>query len=105
MPRRTPRDERRRALGQNFLHDQNVVTDVIGTLHPPPGSLVVDLGAGSGALTSQLAKRKARVIAVELDPAWARVLCSRAPSWGDVTVVRGDVLRVPFPAERFYVVS
>ena len=105
MPRRTPRDARRRALGQNFLHDQSVVADVIGTLHPPPGALVVDLGAGAGALTSAAAARGARVIAVELDPNWTQVLRTRAPSWGDVTVVAADALRVPFPAERFYVVS
>jgi 23S rRNA (adenine-N6)-dimethyltransferase len=105
MPRRTPRDARRRALGQNFLHDQSVVAEVIGTLHPPPGALVVDLGAGAGALTSAAAARGARVIAVELDPNWTQVLRSRAPSWGDVTVVAGDALRVPFPAERFSVVS
>jgi 23S rRNA (adenine-N6)-dimethyltransferase len=105
MPRRTPRDARRRALGQNFLHDQSVVADVIGTLHPPPGALVVDLGAGAGALTSAAAARRARVVAVELDPDWTRVLRSRAPSWGDVTVVAADALRVAFPAECFYVVS
>jgi 23S rRNA (adenine-N6)-dimethyltransferase len=105
MPRRTRRDERRRSLGQNFLHDRSVVADVIGTLHPPPGALVVDLGAGAGALTSAVAARDARVVAVELDPAWTQVLRSRAPSWGDVTVVAGDALRVPFPDERFYVVS
>jgi 23S rRNA (adenine-N6)-dimethyltransferase len=105
MPRRTPRDARRRALGQNFLHDQSVVADVLGTLHPPPGALVVDLGAGAGALTCAAAAREARVIAVELDPAWTRVLRTRAPAWGDVEVIAGDALRVPFPPARFYVVS
>ena len=45
------------------------------------------------------------MIAVELDPNWTQVLRTRAPSWGDVTVVAADALRVPFPAERFYVVS
>jgi 23S rRNA (adenine-N6)-dimethyltransferase len=105
MPRRTPRDACRRAFGQNFLHDQSVVADVIGTLHPPPGALVVDLGAGAGALTSAAAARAARVIAVELDPAWTRLLRSRAGAWGDVEVIAGDALRVPFPSERFYVVS
>jgi len=105
MPRRTPRDARRRALGQNFLHDQSVVAGIIGTLHPPPGTLVVDLGAGAGALTSAVAARGARVLAVELDPAWVRELRSHAPGWGNVTVLAGDALRVPFPAERFSVVS
>ena len=105
MPRRTPRDARRRALGQNFLHDQSVVADIVGTLHPPPGALVVDLGAGAGALTRAVAAGGHRVLAVELDPHWARHLRTHAPTWGAVSVSRGDALRVPFPAERFLVVS
>src|SRR4051794_30379863 len=100
MPHRTRRDARRRALAQNFLHDQNVIADVIGTLHPPPGALVVDLGAGAGALTGPMANRPARVIAVELDPHWANTLRMHANRWGDVTVVHGDALKVPFPQER-----
>jgi 23S rRNA (adenine-N6)-dimethyltransferase len=105
MPRRTPRDERRRALSQNFLHDQQVVADVVATLHPPPGALVVDLGAGAGALTRAVAQRGHRVHAIELDPHWARHLRTHAQAWGDVTVVHGDALQVPFPAERFVVVA
>ncbi|HEY6887217.1 MAG TPA: rRNA adenine dimethyltransferase family protein [Solirubrobacter sp.] len=105
MPRRsTPRDARRRALGQNFLHDQAVVADVIGTLHPPPGALVVDLGAGSGALTKAVA-RDARVLAVELDPRWAVHLRTHAAAWGDVTVHQADALKVQFPRERFHLVA
>ncbi len=105
MPRRTPRDARRRALGQNFLHDQSVVADIIGTLHPPPGALVVDLGAGAGALTKAAAERRTRVLAVELDPHYVRVLRSHAPGWGSVDVRAGDALRVPFPDERFHLVA
>ena len=84
MPRRTPS---RRALGQNFFHDQSVVAEVIGTLHPPPGALVLDLGAGAGALTAAAAARGSRVLAVELDPRYARVLRMRAPELGRC---RGD---------------
>jgi 23S rRNA (adenine-N6)-dimethyltransferase len=105
MPRKTPRDVRRRTLSQNFLHDQQVVADVVATLHPPPGALVVDLGAGAGALTEAVARRGHRVHAVELDPHWARHLRTHAPAWGDVSVQHGDALRVAFPAERFLVVS
>jgi 23S rRNA (adenine-N6)-dimethyltransferase len=105
MPRRTPRDARRRALSQNFLHDDSVVAEVVGTLHPPPGALVVDLGAGAGALTRAVAARGVRVHAVELDPRWVQHLRTHAPGWGDVTVVHGDALRVSFPAERFCVIS
>ena len=62
-----------------------MIADVIGTLHPPPGALVVELGAGAGALTQRLARTN-RVLAVELDPRWAAHLRAHARAWGDVTV-------------------
>ena len=105
MPSRSTRDERRRALGQNFLVDERAIAAVLGTLHPPPGATVLDLGAGAGALTAPAAARGARVIAVERDPAWLRLLRERAAGWGDVEVVAADVLTVPLPAEPHYVVS
>jgi len=105
VPRRTPRDERRRALGQNFLRDPRVVADVLGTLHPPPGALVVDLGAGDGALTLAAARAGHRVLAVELDPAWARLLRRRTHDIHGVEVLRGDALAVRLPPEPFWAVS
>jgi 23S rRNA (adenine-N6)-dimethyltransferase len=105
MPRRTPRDARRRALGQNFLHDQSVVAEIVGTLHPPPGALVVDLGAGAGALTRVAAQEGRRVLAVELDPHYVQLLRSRAGSWGAVEVRAANALDVPFPNERFHLVA
>jgi 23S rRNA (adenine-N6)-dimethyltransferase len=105
MPPRTARDARRRALGQNFLVDERAIAAVVGTLDPPPGALVLDLGAGAGALTAAVAARGARVLAVERDPGWARALRERAAGWGDVAVVHGDALAVPFPRVPFLVVS
>jgi 23S rRNA (adenine-N6)-dimethyltransferase len=105
MPRRTPRDARRRALGQNFLRDPAVIAEVLGTLHPPPRSLVVDLGAGSGALTAAAARAGHRVRAVELDAAWSDALRTQASAWGEVDVVRADMLTVELPSTPFFVVS
>ncbi len=99
------RDARRRALGQNFLVDERAIAAVAGTLHPPPGGLVVDIGAGKGALTRAVAARGARVIALERDPDWVRVLRREAPRWGEVEVVRGDALTFALPHEPHRVVS
>ncbi len=43
-----------------------------------PGELIVDVGAGSGALSRELLRRGAQVIAVEADPAWAARLADLA---------------------------
>ena len=68
------------------------------------GDLVVDLGAGTGALTAALVEAGARVIAIELHPARAAELRERFR--GDpVTVVRADVHRAQFPRRPFRVVA
>ena len=67
-----------------------------------PGELVLDLGAGHGALTAHLVRAGARVIAVELHPGRARVLAERFPR---VTVVEADVASFRLPRRPFRVVA
>lgn len=102
---RTPRDARRRELGQNFLVDDRAVARVLDLAGVAAGDLVVDLGAGRGAMTRPLAERGARVIAVELDPTWADRLRRDLRRHDRVEVVHGDALRVPLPTEPFRVVA
>ncbi len=61
MPRPRP------PLGQHFLHDQGVLARIASCLPIEPGSLVIEIGPGRGALTGHLLERGARVVAVELD--------------------------------------
>ena len=70
----TERDERRRSYGQNFLVDRPLIDRFVAGLDLGPDDLVVDLGAGTGALTRPLAATGAAVWAVESDPVWARRL-------------------------------
>ena len=68
------------------------------------GDLVVDLGAGTGALTAAALDAGARVIAVELHP--DRVAALRARFAGDpVVVVRADITAVRWPRRPFCVVA
>lgn len=65
--RRTPRDLRRLTLGQNFLR-LRAAERFVAEAGVNPGELVVDVGAESGAISRDLLRRGARVIAVEADP-------------------------------------
>ncbi|UYM07336.1 rRNA adenine N-6-methyltransferase family protein [Solicola gregarius] len=68
------------------------------------GRLVVDVGAGNGALTEPLVRRGARVIAVELNRDRAAALRDRFA--GDaVTVVRADIAELRWPRKPFQVVA
>jgi 23S rRNA (adenine-N6)-dimethyltransferase len=69
------------------------------------GDLVLDIGAGLGALTRPLAGTGARVIAVERDERLARRLATRTAALPNVTVVTGDALSVPLPRRPYLVVA
>jgi 23S rRNA (adenine-N6)-dimethyltransferase len=56
------------------------------------GELVLDIGAGEGALTAHLVRAGARVVAVELNPRRAGILRERFPG---VTVVEADATSIP----------
>jgi 23S rRNA (adenine-N6)-dimethyltransferase len=63
---------------------------------------VLDLGAGGGRLTGELASRARHVVAVELDPLWVKHLRGR---WANVDVVQADAASVALPRESFRVVA
>ena len=104
--RRTARDERRRRLGQNFLRPE-LADRFVDSAGVSAGDLVVEIGAGSGVITSALARRGAEVFAVELDPAWAdRLRRSISRAHGNrVRIVAADFLAVPLPRRPFRVVA
>lgn len=69
-----------------------------------PGDLVLDVGAGTGALTCQLVDVGARVIAVELNPRRAQHLRERFAD-AAVTVVQVDAADLRLPRRPFKVVA
>lgn len=106
--RRSERDQRRRSLGQNFLADQSVIASIIADLGLVEGELVLDLGAGRGALTVPLAAAGVRVWAVERDPVWAARLEASLRSRhldGQVRIIGTDLRRLRLPKEPFRVVA
>jgi 16S rRNA (adenine1518-N6/adenine1519-N6)-dimethyltransferase len=58
----------KRKLGQNFLQDNNVLEKLVRFIHPAAEDWIVEIGAGTGALTARLAPLVSRMIAVEVDP-------------------------------------
>ena len=67
-----------------------------------PGELVLDIGAGEGALTAHLVRAGARVVAVELHPRRAGALRERFPG---ITVVQADAASIRLPGRPFRVVA
>lgn len=87
----------KKSLGQNFLIDRNIRDKIIDAAAITQNDVVLEIGPGVGTLTEELARRAARVIAVELDGGLVQVLRDRLPS-ERVRVVEGDVLALEPPA-------
>jgi 23S rRNA (adenine-N6)-dimethyltransferase len=77
---------------------------IVAEARVSPGDLVVDIGAGTGALTASLVAAGARVIAVELHPQRIDALRTRFAG-GPVTVVRADAAHLRLPRRPFRVVA
>lgn len=91
----------RRDWGWHRLDDEWAAR-IVGAAGIRPGELVLDLGAGEGALTAYLVRAGARVVAVELNPRRAAILRERFPG---ITVVQADATAIPFPGRPFRVVA
>jgi 23S rRNA (adenine-N6)-dimethyltransferase len=70
-----------------------------------PGDLVLDLGAGTGAITHHLLQAGARVVAFELHPRRVVLLRSRFAGASGLKVVCADVSDLWLPGQPFRVVS
>ncbi|GAA1795907.1 hypothetical protein GCM10009748_34360 [Agromyces lapidis] len=92
----------RQELGQNFLVDRVAIDRLVGLAASTSGP-IIELGAGSGALTEPLARLGRPLTALELDPGRASSLQRRfGPR---VTVEQADVLRWRYPAAPHVVVG
>lgn len=71
---------------------------LVSALALEPEDQVVEVGAGIGSLTVELAKRTRQIVAIEIDPACVRALQLTLRDCGNVRVVAGDILRTPVSA-------
>src|SRR5215472_13113327 len=78
----------RRQLGQNFLIDLNIHDLIVKAADVGPGDMVLEVGSGTGALTSLMAARGATVVAVEVDPAMAKLTAEAVAGLPGVRVLQ-----------------
>jgi 16S rRNA (adenine1518-N6/adenine1519-N6)-dimethyltransferase len=84
----------KRTLGQNFLTDTGLCQKIARAVCPDGGGSVLEIGAGTGALTTPLLAAGSRVIAVETDPELSRVLretFARPIQAGQLQLLEADV--------------
>jgi 16S rRNA (adenine1518-N6/adenine1519-N6)-dimethyltransferase len=81
--------------GQHFLCDPAVAHRIVELAGVGPGSAVLEVGPGLGALTDELAARAGSLTLVEIDTGLVERLVARHAENPRVRVVAGDVLELP----------
>jgi 16S rRNA (adenine1518-N6/adenine1519-N6)-dimethyltransferase len=88
----------RKRFGQNFLHDHNVINNIISTIQAKPGEHWVEIGPGKGALTEPLLKKGLRLEVVELDRDLVVLLTNMFRQYSQLQIHSTDALKFDFSA-------
>ncbi len=89
-----------KSFGQNFLIDRSVLRRIIEAAEINAGEQVLELGAGTGVLTRELARHARRVVAVELERDMLSLLAETTRNVANVELIERNLLYVD-PAEIF----
>jgi len=90
------RHRSRKRFGQNFLHDQAVLAQMIQEINPRPGNRIVEIGPGEGALTCPLLEVHGELTAIELDRNLVPVLEDKCQNIGALILLQGDASKFDF---------
>jgi len=90
------RPQHKPKLGQHFLASDGFASQIVDALSDVSQNTVLEIGPGRGVLTSLLAKRVRRLIAVELDRVLAAQLRLRFGMFSNVEVIEADILSIDF---------
>src|SRR5580658_2120871 len=90
------RPQHKPKLGQHFLASDSLALQIVDALGDISQRTVLEIGPGRGVLTSLLAKRVRRLIAVELDRVLAAQLRLRFGMFPNVEVIEADILSIDF---------
>lgn len=81
------------SLGQNFILDDALVARIVDAAGIEEDQCVLEIGAGAGVMTAELASRGAQVLALEIDHALEPVLNEVLAAYSRASVVFEDVLK------------
>ncbi|WP_212949472.1 23S ribosomal RNA methyltransferase Erm [Siminovitchia terrae] len=89
--------------GQHLMHNKALVNAIVNLAHISETDLVLDLGAGKGAITNVLSNRARKVLAVEYDQKFIKKL--KQLEMKNTVIIEQDILKISLPREHFIVVS
>ncbi|MFX1259887.1 MAG: 16S rRNA (adenine(1518)-N(6)/adenine(1519)-N(6))-dimethyltransferase RsmA [Promethearchaeota archaeon] len=87
----------KKKFGQNFLIDSKVLDKIISEAKLNANDIVVEIGAGLGALTSELIKNTKKVYSYEIDSTLFRYVKEKFSHLNNIELFNQDILQVNVP--------
>ncbi len=88
----------KKRYGQHFLRDTGIIRRIVDLIKPGPGDLMVEVGAGDGAISMRLAPKVLRLFAIEIDRDVLPSLSLALKPCSNTEIVGQDVLSLDLPA-------
>jgi len=88
----------RKRWGQHFLVSRRALNAILAAADVQPHETVLEIGAGLGTLTVELARRAAAVTAVEIDAGLLPALRAALAEYGHVAIIHGDIMQLDLDA-------
>lgn len=86
----------KKRFGQNFLCDENIISQIIHFIAPKKGDHLVEIGPGLGAITIPLLSLVEHMDAIELDTTIIPLLQKKSSGIGSLTIYQQDALSFDF---------
>ncbi len=86
----------KKRFGQNFLHNEAVISSIVDAINPEPGENLVEIGPGLGALTEPVIERAGKLSVIELDRDLAHRLRHHPFLAPHLTIHETDALKFDF---------
>jgi 16S rRNA (adenine1518-N6/adenine1519-N6)-dimethyltransferase len=84
-----------KAYGQHFLISQKYIEAIVTAISPKPDDCILEIGPGPGILTAPLSRLARKLVCVEIDAGFVRLLQEQFAEKAQVTIVHDDFLKMP----------
>jgi len=84
----------KKRLGQNFLYQRNIILQIISKINLSPDDIFLEIGAGSGYLTQELAGKVKKLFAVEIDKEAFAILEEKFKDKSNVQLINADFMEL-----------
>ncbi len=90
----------KKSLGQNFLHDEGVIHNIVRIINPKPVDQIIEIGPGHGAITQYLQASEANLQLIELDQDLIPILHQKFAHFENVTLHHKDALQLKLGTDK-----